>query len=311
MTDNGEVPASGKSKPAEAKIETGEEFITKAPMFVKIPIDFYPPAQISFDCWDQKCKKETTWVRVDHPVVLGSGSENQVNPADYDLKSCAYMCVLCQKSVLTVVYRDTKRKSRIVRTRMATDPPGMALSPPSSVEAKPSVMKVGQYPGPSVVLPKDLEANLGEDAAQFYRRALVCRNNGFGLAAATYIRRVIEDKTNELIELAAKVAESHQLDPAVVAAIRKAADSMVYTRFEDKLQYASTVFPETLVVGSYNPLATLYSLVSKGIHGLSEAECIAIADDTVAVFEYVFAKLRSEMTERNKFVERVKRLSSP
>jgi len=131
------------------------------------------------------------------------------------------------------------------------------------------------------------------------------------LAAATYIRRVIEDKTNELIELAAKVAESHQLDPAFVAAIRKAADSMVYTRFEDKLQYASTVFPETLVVGSYNPLATLYSLVSKGIHGLSEAECIAIADDTVAVFEYVFAKLRSEMTERNKFVERVKRLSSP
>jgi hypothetical protein len=179
------------------------------------------------------------------------------------------MCVLCQKSVLTVVYRDMRKDRTTVRPRMATGLSSRTPSPPSPVEVVSSVMKVGQYPEPSVVLPKDLEKNLGEDAAQFYRRALVCRNNGFGLAAATYIRRVIEDKTNELIELAAEVAESHQLDAATIAAIRKAGDSTIYTRFEEKLQYASMVFPETLLVGTYNPLATLYNLVSKGIHGLS------------------------------------------
>jgi len=310
MIDNGQDSESLKTEQEEANIEmTSEDFITKAPLFVKIPIGFYPPKQISFDCWNDKCKKETTWVRVDEPTVLGSGSLNRVDPADYDLKSCAYICVLCQKSIVTIVYREMQKDRSVVKPNMATGLTKRPLSPPTTVQVVSSVMKVGQYPRPSVVLPKDLEGNLGEDAAQFYRRALVCRNNGFGLAAATYIRRVIEDKTNELIELAAKVAESHQLDAATVAAIRKAADSTSYTRFEDKLQYASTVFPDTLLVGTYNPLATLYGLVSKGIHGLSEAECIAIADDTVAIFEYVFAKLRAEMTERNKFVERMKRLS--
>jgi hypothetical protein len=238
-----------------------------------------------------------------------------------------------------------QRGKTVVRPRLATGMSSRPLTPPASADAYAAsgvdiaagspllimaitagrgaeqgeeesavvtqVMKVGQSPAPSVVLPKDLGRNLGEDASQFYRRSLVCRNNGFGLAAATYIRRVVEDKTNELIELAAEVAESHQLDEVTVAGIRKAADSTVYTRFEDKLQYASTVFPDTLLVGSYNPLATLYSLVSKGIHGLSEEECIAIADDTSAVFEYVFAKLRADMTQRNKFVERMKRLNQP
>jgi hypothetical protein len=128
-------------------------------------------------------------------------------------------------------------------SRLATGTSSKPSTPPATVDVVTQVMKVGQYPAPSVVLPKDLERNLGEEAAQFYRRALVSRNNGFGLAAATYFRRVVEDKTNELIEIAAEVAESHQLDEATVAAIRRAGDSTVYTRFEDKLQYASTVFP--------------------------------------------------------------------
>jgi hypothetical protein len=83
MSDNELVPETAKTKTAETKMEmTPEEFITKAPLFVKIPIGFYPPKQISFDCLNEKCKKETTWVRVDEPIVLGSGSENRVSPAD-------------------------------------------------------------------------------------------------------------------------------------------------------------------------------------------------------------------------------------
>jgi len=304
------VPEKQEVNPATKQL-SAEEFVTKAPLFVKIPISFYPPKQISFDCWNDKCRKETTWTRLDEAVVIGAGSEHGGKPGDYDLKSCAYVCVLCQKSVLTVMYRDMQKKQTVTRPRLATGFSNRPPPPPTMVEITSHVMKVGQYPAPTVVLPKDLEDNLGQDAAKFYRRALVCRNTGFGLAAATYIRRVVEDKTNELIELAAQLAESHQLDTVAVAEIRKAADSSVYTRFEDKLKYASTVFPDALLVGTQNPLSTLYSLVSKGIHGLSEEECLVIADDTVEVFAYVFAKLRAEMTDRKKFLERMKRLNQP
>jgi hypothetical protein len=308
MEDEKAAPRGGDGPKNEPM--TAEEFVTKAPLYVKVPISFHPPREISFDCWHEKCSKETSWLRTDEPVVVGS-SERGGRPADYDIKSCSYRCVKCQEYVLTVVYRVIERGKTVVRPRLATGVSSRPTDPPAVVNVVTQVMKVGQYPAPSVTLPKDLERNLGEDAAQFYRRARICRNNGFGLAAATYIRRVVEDKTNELIELAAEVAESHQLDEATVAAIRLAADSTVYTRFEDKLQYASTVFPATLLVGDYNPLKTLYSLVSEGIHGLSEEECISIADDTSAVFEYLFSKLRADMTERNQFVERMKRLNQP
>ena len=40
----------------------------------------------------------------------------------------------------------------------------------------------------------------------------MCRNNGYGLGAAVYVRRVVEDKTNELIEVVAQLAEAQALD---------------------------------------------------------------------------------------------------
>ncbi len=79
-------------------------------------------------------------------------------------------------------------------------------------------MKIGQFPEPSVDLPNGLEKNLGKEAAKFYRRALICRNAEFGLGAVAYTRRVVEDKTNELIELAAQYAESYDMDEATLKA---------------------------------------------------------------------------------------------
>jgi hypothetical protein len=171
------------------------------------------------------------------------------------------------------------------------------------------VLKVGQYPAPSVALPKGLEKNLGLEASSLYRKALICKNNGFGLAAASYIRRVVEDKTNEVIEVAAQLAESHAIDASVVAKMRVIGSSTDYTPYEEKLKIAATVFPDSLKVGSINPLKTLYNLVSKGIHGLSEAECVTIASETADVFEFVFTKLKSQVADQKAFIEKVKKLS--
>jgi hypothetical protein len=248
----------GPAKAAEGapKKITPEEFITTSPLYVKVPIDFYPPPQISSIAGTRPVPKKP-------PVRLGSDISNA--------------------------------------------PP----SPPSMVEVVAQVMKIGQFPEPSVDLPSGLEKNLGEEAAKFYRRALICRNAGFGLGAVTYMRRVVEDKTNELIELAAQYAESYEMDDATIKAIRAAGDSTEYTTYEDKLKYASGVFPLTLMVGSYNPLDTLYGLVSRAIHSLSEDQCIVIADETAAVFDYVFSKLRADVADRAQFVARMKRLSQP
>ena len=71
------------------------------------------------------------------------------------------------------------------------------------------------------------------------------------------------------------------------------------------------MFPRSLKVGSHNPLDTLYGLVSGAIHSLSEEECIIIADETTAVFNYLFSKLRADVADRTQFEELMTRLSQP
>ena len=74
-------------------------------------------------------------------------------------------------------------------------------------------------------VPIALEKNLGKHSAALYRKSLSSRNVGYGLGALGYMRRVVEDKTNELIEVVAKFAEVEGADPKQVEEIRQAAKS--------------------------------------------------------------------------------------
>jgi hypothetical protein len=293
----------------KTKITSAEDFLTRSPLHVVIRIDgFHPPEQISFDC--NRCGKETTWFQVYNPTALKGDTHGGGNTTpDYRIKSVAYTCFLCKKNTVTVIYREMETEERPVSRPQATGITRAPGSPPAKTSVLIGVQKIGQYPSPSVTLPKALEKNLGNDAAGLYRKALICRNNGYGLAAAVYMRRVVEDKTNELIEVAAQLAELHSAGAETVAIMRAAANSKEYTPYEDKLKIAATVFPDSLKVGSINPLKTLYGLVSKGIHGLGEAECITIADQTTDVFDFIFTKLRAEVADRQSFVDKVKKLT--
>jgi hypothetical protein len=59
-----------------------------------------------------------------------------------------------------------------------------------------TAIKVGQFPAPSANIPNQIEKRLGASAI-FYRRALTSRNQGYGLGAVAYLRRVIENKTHD------------------------------------------------------------------------------------------------------------------
>jgi hypothetical protein len=294
-------PTAAKQEKPTEKVVTAEEFITSWPLnsSVRIP-RFAPPERISFYC-NGKCSKETTWRKEGDAQAIHDGMSKAT------IYSAAYMCNLCQRTNLVVIYREMSFEQIDV-----TSPPAAVGRPtptPRKMMITATVMKIGQYPSQSIELPKGLEKSLGAEAAGLYKKGIICRNVGYGLGSASYIRRVVENKTNELIEVAAELAESFGVDSEVVKQMRAAADSSVYTTYEDKLKVAGTVYPDSLRVGSVNPLKVLYGLVSKGIHSLSEAECLQVFDDTVEVFDYVFTNLKAQVADRKTFMEKVKKLS--
>ena len=214
-----------------------------------------------------------------------------------------YLCGLCNKRYLVIMYRELEHQQRPTKVRPASS--FGDVIPTGTVTVVTKVQKIGQYPAQSIDVPKGLENNLGEEAINLYKKSLINRNSGYGLGAVTYIRRVVEDKTNELIDVAARLAESHNVDAEIVKQIRASAQER--TTYDQKLKIAATVLPNSLLIEGVNPLAELYSLVSEGVHALTEEECIAVADETASVFEFIFTNLRAMTSARQGFVEKVKK----
>jgi len=297
MGDEKESAATAKP---DSKIVSPEEFIISWPLYTPAAVDgFYPPERVSYVCDGPQCGKETTWMRMNSPQYISfEGLET-------GLYWVWYLCGLCNHKPLSVIYRELEREQRTVKhqrfpSSISRIPPG----PPSRVAVTIRVQKVGQFPPLSISIPKALEKNLGDHAA-LYKKALMSRNEGFGLGAVCYIRRVVEDKTEDLIEVVAQLAESHSIDPETVKKIRAAKAER--TTYDNKLRIASTVMPASLLIDGVNPLDVLYGLVSAGLHDLTEEDCIRITDETKSVFEYTFTRLRAEITARKDFADKVKK----
>ncbi len=164
-----------------------------------------------------------------------------------------------------------------------------------------SVQKIGQLPPQSIEIPADLGDRLGA-TAQYYKNALLCRAHNLGVAAVAYMRRIVEEKTDELIDVVVELARTYDVDERTIESLESAKKQI---RYEEKLSVASELIPAALRPGGVNPLGQLYTHLSVGLHGKTDDECIAIFDDLKADFEYVFRNLHVQATERREFAQRV------
>ncbi len=222
---------------------------------------------MSRDC--RHCGKETTW-KLQGDFATSSATAFQL---------LRYVCVNCGKDEVNILVVALKNGA---------------------------LLKAGQFPQQTARVPNSVEKRLGA-SADFYRKALTCRNEGFGLAAVAYFRRVVEDKTNELIDVVADAAATYGISAEDVEKIRAAKKEKAY---EDKLKIAAHVIPDVLKPDGANPFQAMYDILSVGIHNQSEEECLQIADDTREIFDYLFDRLKTETADRTAFVAKVKAIAS-
>src|SRR5207247_840122 len=82
---------------------------------------------------------------------------------------------------------------------------------PKRVDGIPVVVlrKYGQWPASEERVAKELEKALeGTDDLKFYKTALRLRNFGCGIGAMLYMRRVIENHMNDMIEILKEEAKN-------------------------------------------------------------------------------------------------------
>lgn len=166
-------------------------------------------------------------------------------------------------------------------------------------------VKVGQYPPLEERIPAELEKQIAGDDLEFYKRALRCRNFNFGIAALAYLRRVVENRMNDLLDLIAEAARHAEFAAEDLKQLEGVKGSRV---FDDKVSYAAAILPPGLKPGGTNPIDLLHDLASAGIHHLSDAECIDVFDQSRTVFEHVFIELKVREAKNKNFLESLSQL---
>jgi hypothetical protein len=144
--------------------------------------------------------------------------------------------------------------------------------------------------------------------AELYKRALRSRNFNYGLGAVSYMRRIVENHMNEILDILTE-ADRTDIDEATRVELERLKESR---NFSAKVEHAAKLLPEYLRPrGLANPLDILHELSSEGLHTLSEEECVVIFDKCQTTFEYLFQNLRPQLDQAKSYKENLRKLSEP
>jgi hypothetical protein len=165
--------------------------------------------------------------------------------------------------------------------------------------------KVGQHPPLEERLSPELERQLKGENMDFYRKALRSRNFNYGLGALAYLRRVIENQMNDLLDMIAQAAREANV---AAPALQRLEEVKASRRFDDKVTYAAGILPPYLRPGGRNPIDLLHDIASEGIHAKPDEECIEIFDKSRLALEYVLKNLEVGAAEARAFVKELHEL---
>ncbi|MFZ0320890.1 MAG: hypothetical protein WAL56_17315 [Candidatus Sulfotelmatobacter sp.] len=156
--------------------------------------------------------------------------------------------------------------------------------------------KFGQWPALEERIPAEVKKNLDRPNLNLYFKALRCRNQNLGLGSLAYLRRVVEQKIDAILDMIAQEAGGVGFAPEHLVKLEAIKGSGL---FKDKINLASTILPPSLRPGGHNPIDALHDLSSDGIHRRSEEECVQVFDRVRFVFEYLFREIDARRRRRS------------
>jgi len=255
-------------------------FVTDAPFYHVVEVNWpvpatvavtHLPAEVAMPC--DRCQAEATnW----ELASGGSGMSGQLHRARYD-------CRNCKESSVTIYYSCQTK------------------------EGKTHFEKVGRVPKFQINPPKELGKALGQHRA-LYIQGKTLRHHNCGLGALVYFRRLVEETTDELLDLLKGTLEQlpgdHSEELKTIHEAKKAQP------FQDKVKIAAKALPSHLRPGNQNPLGLLHDLLSYDIHQGTDEDAITVVDKMDKILEYLFTQLEAHTQKSKEFVKGLKGLTA-
>lgn len=167
--------------------------------------------------------------------------------------------------------------------------------------------KFGELPEFGPPTPSRLIKLIGPDR-ELFLKGRRCENQGLGVGAFVYYRRVVEGQKNRILDEIIKVSQKLGT-PAEQITLLEAAKKE--TQFSKALASVKDALPQSLLINGHNPLSLLHSALSDGLHARSDSECLEIASSVRVVLAELSERLAQALKDEAELNKALSRLMTP
>lgn len=167
------------------------------------------------------------------------------------------------------------------------------------------IEKVGEYPERITSTDKDLSKFFDRESNNWYYKAKKSLDDRFGIGAFAYFRRIIEKELIHMMKDIAKLEDvkSDKLNNLIGEYEQT---NKIHLLYENTYEF----LPPSLKTLGENPFKLLYKQTSKGLHNLSEEDCLIRAEAIDSLLKFVIKKIHEEKHEMKKmkgFIDSLKK----
>ena len=164
--------------------------------------------------------------------------------------------------------------------------------------------KFGEYPAFGPPTPGRVISILGAER-EYYLKGRRAENQGLGIAAFAYYRRVVENQKNRILDEIIRVAEKIGAAPDVIDDLNAAKKETQFSKAVDAIKHG---IPQALLVNCHNPLTLLHSALSEGLHAQTDERCLELATTIRVVLTDLAERLGNALKEEAELNAAVSRL---
>jgi hypothetical protein len=128
-----------------------------------------------------------------------------------------------------------------------------------------------------------------------------CENQGLGIGAFVYYRRVVENQKARILGEIIKVSKKIGAGPELIETLTNA---MTETQFKKSIESVRDALPQVLLVNGQNPLTLLHS----GLHARTDEHCLEIAQAVRVVLTELSDRISQALKDEAELKNAISRL---
>lgn len=169
-----------------------------------------------------------------------------------------------------------------------------------------TVMKLGEFPPFSTPISPRIPKLLSGPDLDLYRKGVRAMDHGFGIGAASYFRRVVENQWELLVTEIKRAAEElgHH--------VGKYDAALETHQFKSAVRSLKDAIPDKLLLpDGQNPLILLHQLYSRQLHDLSDEQCLQQAQAINLVLTKLLENITAVLKEQRELQTALNKLPDP